>query len=83
MQNITAMKDKISQLPVEQQVELLELLEQLEEAENKKNAKDDFISFVNLMWPSFISGRHHKDMANAFERVARGELRRLIINMPP
>ena len=83
MQNITAMKDKISQLPVEQQVELLELLEQLEEAENKKNAKDNFISFVNLMWPSFISGRHHKDMANAFERVARGELRRLIINMPP
>ena len=35
------------------------------------------------MWPSFISGRHHKDMASAFERVARGELRRLIINMPP
>jgi predicted phage terminase large subunit-like protein len=35
------------------------------------------------MWPSFIMGRHHKIMAEAFERVARGECKRLIINMPP
>jgi predicted phage terminase large subunit-like protein len=35
------------------------------------------------MWPIFISGKHHQIMANAFERVARGELKRLIINMPP
>jgi hypothetical protein len=35
------------------------------------------------MWPIFISGSHHKIMADAFERVANGELKRLIINMPP
>jgi len=35
------------------------------------------------MWPTFISGRHHAIMADAFERVAKGECKRLIINMPP
>jgi predicted phage terminase large subunit-like protein len=35
------------------------------------------------MWPAFIEGEHHKIMADAFERVANGELKRLIINMPP
>jgi predicted phage terminase large subunit-like protein len=35
------------------------------------------------MWPVFISGKHHQIMADAFERVANGELKRLIINMPP
>lgn len=35
------------------------------------------------MWSAFIPGRHHKIMADAFERVASGELKRLIINMPP
>jgi predicted phage terminase large subunit-like protein len=35
------------------------------------------------MWPAFIEGRHHKIMAEAFEKIARGELKRLIINMPP
>jgi predicted phage terminase large subunit-like protein len=35
------------------------------------------------MWPGFISGKHHSIMASAFERVANGTLKRLIINMPP
>jgi predicted phage terminase large subunit-like protein len=39
--------------------------------------------FVREMWPNFIHGRHHEKMAKAFERVASGECKRLIINMPP
>ena len=41
------------------------------------------MSFVRTMWPEFIAGRHHKIMAEKLERVAKGELKRLIINMPP
>lgn len=52
-------------------------------ADRIERCKDSFMSFVNEMWPSFISGRHHKIMADAFERVANGTLKRLIINMPP
>ena len=39
--------------------------------------------FVREMWSAFIPGRHHQIMAEAFERVANGSLKRLIINMPP
>lgn len=42
-----------------------------------------FIPFVRSMWPEFITGRHHKIIADKLERVAKGELKRLIINMPP
>jgi len=35
------------------------------------------------MWSAFIPGKHHAVMADAFERVANGSLKRLIINMPP
>ena len=35
MQKLAAMKDKIAQLPLEQQAELLELMSELEDAENK------------------------------------------------
>ena len=41
------------------------------------------MTFVHRVWPSFIDGAHHNKMAQAFERVARGETKRLIINMPP
>lgn len=46
-------------------------------------AKDDFMVFVNYVWPTFIHGDHHVKMARAFERVATGQCKRLIINMPP
>jgi hypothetical protein len=45
--------------------------------------KENFMSFVMDMWSAFIPGRHHQIMASAFERVASGDLKRLIINMPP
>ena len=73
----------IDQLPVKDQEEILILLEELEDAEKKEKARQTFMGFVNKVWPAFIEGRHHKIMADAFERVASGELKRLIVNMPP
>ena len=74
---------QIPNLPFEDQKEILDLLEELEDAESKEKARETFMGFTSKVWPAFIEGRHHKIMANAFERVARGELKRLIINMPP
>ena len=79
----SVVQEKISSLPSDKKQEIIALLNELEEAKDKEQSKDDFLTFVKRMWPAFISGRHHKTMANAFERVASGELKRLIINMPP
>jgi len=49
----------------------------------QKDGQEQYLKFVDTVWPSFIEGKHHKLMARAFERVASGELKRLIINMPP
>ena len=73
----------IPNLPMEKQREILSLLEELENAESKEVARDSYLSFIKRVWPAFIEGSHHKIMAKAFERVANGELKRLIINMPP
>ena len=35
------------------------------------------------MWPDFIEGSHHRLVAEKFNKLATGELKRLIINMPP
>jgi len=53
------------------------------EYDRVEKCKESFIYFASHMWPGFISGKHHQIMASAFERVAKGELKRLIINMPP
>ena len=55
----------------------------LEKLKDRELCQDKFIKFVERVWPTFISGAHHKRMAEAFERVANGTCKRLIINMPP
>ena len=60
-----------------------EQLKRIEEQRKIESAQTSFMGFVGHMWPAFIEGRHHKIMAEAFEKIARGELKRLIINMPP
>lgn len=73
----------LHKLPVHEQEKLLAELEKLEDLKTRKLSQQKFIKFVETVWPTFIAGRHHYRMADAFERVARGELKRLIINMPP
>jgi len=71
--------DNIKSLPLKEKIALLDLFNN----RSKVKSKTDFLSFVKQMWPEFISGRHHAKIAMAFEKVARGETKRLIINMPP
>ena len=75
--------DKIKQLPVSEQKRFLSLLEEYEQSKNRQECGDNFLPFVKHIWSAFIEGYHHTKMADAFDRVAKGELKRLIINMPP
>ena len=70
-------------LSLSEQEKLLAELSKLQELKDRKLAQTKFLSFVNQVWPTFISGRHHARMASLFERVASGELKRVIINMAP
>jgi len=58
---------------------------QVMHAEKKiqNKAKNDFLSFVKCVWPDFIEGAHHRHVAEKFNKIANGEIKRLIVNMPP
>ena len=51
--------------------------------DKQEAAQKDFLTFVKEVWPDFIQGYHHKIYAEKLNRVAKGELKRLIVNMPP
>lgn len=76
-------KELWSQLPKEILEEYLELTERLKELNQVEKCEQSFLDFVKSQWPQFVEGSHHRIMANAFERIADGRLKRLIINMPP
>jgi Uncharacterized protein conserved in bacteria len=62
---------------------ILKLELRLAQIEKNERCQNDFLAFVKAVWPDFIAGRHHRIIAEKLERVARGELKRLIINMAP
>ena len=74
---------KVKNLSANQKQELLSLLEELDKAKAREKCHNDFMPFVREMWSAFIHGKHHEIMADAFKRVVKGDLKRLIINMPP
>ena len=73
----------INKLPAEARKEFLRYKIKLEEKRKESAIKNDFMAFVKYVWPDFIEGSHHKIMADKFNKVAKGELKRIIINMAP
>lgn len=80
------LQNLLKALPNLNESQLRDLYATIEEHDilaEREKARKEFLAFVKKVWPHFIEGAHHKRMAAAFERVARGECKRLIINMPP
>ena len=76
-------EDKLALLSPTERKELDTLIVQLEKSVVRERSQDEFLNFAGTVWQEFMCGSHHKKMAEAFERVASGDCKRLMINMPP
>ena len=75
--------EKINRLPADVRKEFMKTLVQYDQKKKVDKIQNDFMSFVKHCWPEFIQGDHHAKIANKFNKLATGEIKRLIINMPP
>tara|TARA_R110002012_G_scaffold308984_1_gene515739 strand:+ start:213 stop:1679 length:1467 start_codon:yes stop_codon:yes gene_type:complete len=73
----------LRKLPIDAKKDFMKYAIRLEEKKKEKAVSTDFMSFVKYVWPDFIEGSHHKIMADKFNQVAAGKIKRLIINMAP
>ena len=73
----------LSHLSEGEMKEILMLQERLTLLDTQEKARDSFLEYIHHIWPSFIEGDHHRIIADKLTRVAKGELKRLIVNMPP
>ena len=70
-------------LPEEVLKEILLLEEQKQKLETRDIARDQFMAYAKHVYDGFIEGTHHRIIAEKLERIAAGDLKRLIVNMPP
>ena len=76
-------KINLEKLPADVRKEFMKLAIRLGEKKKESKIHSDFLTFVKYMWPEFIEGSHHKIISEKFNKLATGEIKRLIINMPP
>jgi len=81
--DMEALQTAIDNAPPKEKAKLLELVKELNIRKTRALAQEDFLAYVNAVWPDFISGSHHRRIAKIFEAVARGEKKRVIINLGP
>ena len=70
-------------LPEESLRKYAKLVQRAKRLEQAEAARSHFMDFTKTVWPEFINGRHHRIMAEKFDRIADGSFKRLIVNMPP
>ena len=70
-------------LPKDVLQEVLLLEEQKRRLETRELAQTKFLAYAKHVYEGFIEGRHHRLIAEKLEDIASGNLKRLIINMPP
>ncbi len=75
--------EDLDQLPPKIRDRAKQLLSGISEEEKKEKAQNNFLYFTKHIWPEFIEGKHHKIISEKFDKLATGEIKRLIVNMPP
>ena len=70
-------------LSQQDQAEAIALLNRYDQLKKQESCRSDFMAYVKHLWPEFIEGRHHKIIAEKFNRIAQGKLKRLIVCLPP
>jgi predicted phage terminase large subunit-like protein len=49
----------------------------------QEHGKDNFLDFIMHVYPGYMIGAHHQKLANIFEAIAKGEKKRVIVNIAP
>ncbi len=74
---------KFEKLPPDVKRQLALYMSKWNDKKKQSTIKQDFMAFVKHVWPDFIEGSHHKQVAKKFNDIANGKTKRVIINMAP
>ena len=73
----------IDKLPPDAKKEFLKYAIKLSEKRNKDKLITTSYLLLNTCGLNLLKAKHHKEIADKFNKLASGEIKRLIINMPP
>jgi predicted phage terminase large subunit-like protein len=67
----------------QEKVKLQRLLRAYKSKMVEESGKENFLDFIQHVYPGYIIGDHHRKLANIFEDIANGKKKRVIVNIAP
>ncbi len=82
-EDIFKLREAIPFMPKAQAEKTLTLLKQQESFLNQEVSQMSFLEFIKHVYPGYKVGPHHLKLIEIFEAIARGEKKRVIVNIAP
>lgn len=81
--DISFLVEHIDKLPPYERAEVEKMVDALSVRSEMHDAQSRFLSFMSTVEPSMLQGPQHRIIGKAFDRIIKGELKRVIINIAP
>jgi len=82
-QDIASLEQALPHLSDADKVRALQKLRIYKKNWVQEHGKDTFLDFIQHVYPGYMIGAHHQKLANIFEAIAKGEKKRVIVNIAP
>jgi len=76
-------REMLPLMPDKEKRRTLELLRNYNSQINQNLGRDSFLDFIKYVYPGYKVGPHHLKLIKIFEAIARGEKKRVIVNIAP
>lgn len=82
-QALQKIKNSIPGMPEKEKRRILDLLQTYNQEKTRVAAKNDFLSFIQHVYPGYKVGPHHRKLAFFIEEIAAGRLKRVMVSIAP
>ena len=82
-EQIAELQQMIPSLPDDEKRRVLGLIKEWYGQTTKELGKDEFLTFIDHVYPGYKVGPHHRRLAKIFEEIAAGKKKRVIVNIAP
>ena len=82
-QDIEELEKAVPTMPEKKKRRTLELIKTYKTNVTQKAGKENFLDFIEHVYPGYIVGKHHEKLARIFEDIAAGKKKRVVVNIAP
>ena len=82
-QDIEELEKAVPTMPEKKKRRTLELIKTYKTNVTQKAGKENFLEFIDHVYPGYKVGEHHEKLARIFEEIAAGKKKRVVVNIAP